>query len=392
MRRIGPVLLLLSLVTLGCGPIWLAAIAGGAVAGFAGGGGHGGGNGGEGAPGPPVPGPPTPEPEPSPPPPPPAPPPAPSAWAIALTPAESVTDVVAHPQEPSVVFALTPGAIYKSTDAGNSWTKGATTLAPPGGALASIAVTGSSVYVGIADGPSALDGNVAVSTDDGASFAIVATESVVFTRLATSPIASQTVYAISFPTATANASVFRSEDSGATFTISLTAAGSTQFLDLAVAPSDSSTVVCGLGSQQGSMVTHDGGLSWSGGFFGLSCSVESVAIDPVTSSTLYAGLTVGEGIYASADGGATWSPTGNGFPGSFNATRLRVAPAASTTIYAATDGVGAFVSLDGSETFVPANFGISLLSLTSVAVDSANPLLAYATEAVHVYVTTTGGR
>jgi photosystem II stability/assembly factor-like uncharacterized protein len=316
-----------------------------------------------------------------------------SDWALAFNSPTTVTDVVAHPQEPSVLYVLTPQSLFKSSDAGVTYAKIATNLAPPGGALASIAVTNSSVYMGISGDPLGHSGTVAASSDDGGSFAIVASEPFVFTRLGVSLVTSTTVWAVSFPTPTDNASVWVSSDSGQTWSAALTFSGNTQLLDVAVAPSDSGTVAACAADETGAgriSVTVDGGLVWTDGLVG-PANVTACAIDAVSSSSLVA-FVQGEGVFTSGDGGGSWNLSGNGFPVGSAALRFRFAPSASGTVYSATGGSGVVVSQDFGADWFAANFGLSQFSITSVAVDSVNPLLVYATDAVNVYRSTSGGR
>ena len=165
----------------------------------------------------------------------------------------------------------------------------------------------------------------------------------------------------------------------------LTLLPNTQFLDLAVAPTDSRVAIAAVGNQGGVAITTDGGGTWSTALAGLP--VTCVTVSPTSSSTLYAGVSSKE-VHRSTNGGATWSKVMT----IFTPRTLRVAPSDPTILYAATAADGAFSSPSSAASWFPANLGISQLSLSAVAVDRANPLLVFGTEGVRVYRTTSGGK
>jgi photosystem II stability/assembly factor-like uncharacterized protein len=104
--------------------------------------------------------------------------------------------------------------------------------------------------------------------------------------------------------------------------------------------------------------TVDGGASW----FPIAGSGVSLIIDPSNPNTLYAGLSPIGGVVKSVDGGETFLPasTGIGTPAVF---ALAIDPNHPNVLYAGTQGLGAFKSSDGAETWTPLNIDSTVWSL-----------------------------
>jgi photosystem II stability/assembly factor-like uncharacterized protein len=96
------------------------------------------------------------------------------------------------------------------------------------------------------------------------------------------------------------------------------------------------------------------------------------------------------GIYRSNDGGRNWqrvSPLGCS-----SVLALAVSPANPDTVYAVTGGSGVLKSIDGGETWVPANRGLTVLYGRSLAIDPHNSQTLYVgTEGGAVFRSTDGG-
>jgi photosystem II stability/assembly factor-like uncharacterized protein len=111
--------------------------------------------------------------------------------------------------------------------------------------------------------------------------------------------------------------------------------------------------------------TIDGGASW----FPIDGGGVSLVIDPSNPNTLYAGLSPVGGVLKSVDGGETFLPasTGIGMPAVFT---LAIDPHHPNVLYAGTQGLGAFKSTDGAQTWTPLNIDSTVWSLLIDPTDS----------------------
>ena len=111
-------------------------------------------------------------------------------------------------------------------------------------------------------------------------------------------------------------------------------------LALAINPSTTSTLYTGTAGG-GVFKSTDSGDSWSPASTGLPATVVSaLAINPSTPSTLYAG-TWGDGVFKSTDSGGSWSPANTGLLATIVST-LAINPNTPSTLYAGTCGGGVF--------------------------------------------------
>ena len=105
---------------------------------------------------------------------------------------------------------------------------------------------------------------------------------------------------------------------------------------LAIDPTTPGTLYAG--TFGGLFKSTDSGATWSAINNGLtSTSVPALAIDPITPSTLYAGTDGDEGVFKSSDSGATWSAINNGLTNTF-VPALAIDPITPSTLYAGTFG------------------------------------------------------
>ncbi len=213
--------------------------------------------------------------------------------------------------------------------------------------------------------------------------------------------------------------VFRSEDSGATWTL-ISPPGSREIHEiesLAIDPSDPDVVYAGTWHLP--WKTADGGKTWHNIKQGVidDSDVFSIVIDPKKPQIIYASAC--SGIYKSLNGGDLFRRI-QGIPATARRTRvLRMDPANHEIVYAgtteglykttdggktfkrmtgpdvivndvhidpsnpdhvllATDRSGVLASNDGSTTFVPANAGVSERKVEALLVDRSNPMRIYA--------------
>jgi len=295
----------------------------------------------------------------------------------------ALTDIALAPGAPATLYAA-GGDLYKSTDAGVSWTA---VLAA--GGFRSVTVDPSSpgtVYAGTNFGA------IAKTTDGGASWSTqggLASDRV--DTLLVDPTAPNVVYA-----GLEDFGVYKSVDAGTTWTPIGPTVGAQKLSvqDLAIDPGAPGTVyaagfLAGLTPSFGVYRSTDGGTSWSS--TPLVALVRAIALDPANPSALIAATRDGIGIWQSADGGATWQVANTGLA-NLTIGALATAPSAPGTVYAGSAANGVFRSNDGGATWSPTGFTGELGLFHSLAVDPSTPQVAYlGTPFDGVYKTVDGG-
>jgi len=239
-----------------------------------------------------------------------------------------VTEIGIDPLTPSTLYAAIPGsrsfsargaAIYRSTDAGESWTQvfSNANSEHTSHRLLSLAVTSAAVIAGIEDRTCyfidvcPVAGRTITSRDGGSTWPGSGYQ------MATSfawDLSASTLY------------------SGAIAWQSLGSAGS---------------------SRGGVFKSVSSGRSWSYAGSGLPESVDgyTVAVDPTDPSVAYAGA-VDLGLFKTTDGGGTWAAWGAGLPTNKTITALTVDHRNPSVVFAGTD-LGAYRSGDGGATWSP---------------------------------------
>ena len=155
----------------------------------------------------------------------------------------------------------------------------------------------------------------------------------------------RTLYAATYST------LWRSDDSGAHWTIVSWAGDSTTAMNvLAVNPSNPDVVYAG--TSDGLYQTTDGGVSWIRLDNGLpSDSMPSVAIDSHDPASVWVG-SESSGLHHSTDGGGTWTQVSDGvLPDNAAVQAIALSPADSSVIYAGYHS-GLYQSVDGGMTWV----------------------------------------
>ncbi|MCC6131617.1 MAG: hypothetical protein IT186_16995, partial [Acidobacteria bacterium] len=195
------------------------------------------------------------------------------------------------------LYAATAGGIYKSTDAGSSWTF----LGP------SAFGTNATIFQQSPSSPSTLAagtwlGGVFISTDDGSSWTQRAASAGILngtiTSLAFDPRSANTLFAGQFR------GVYKTADGGASWTLRNTGISGWGVNSLSVHPLSPGTVY--LASNSGLARSPDSAGSWSVvGQATVPCA-RQVAADPSDASGVYA-RDCSDALLRSGDGGATWT-------------------------------------------------------------------------------------
>jgi photosystem II stability/assembly factor-like uncharacterized protein len=158
-------------------------------------------------------------------------------------------------------------------------------------------------------------------------------------------------------------------------------------LAVSIAPQDPATIY--LGTSNGLLKTTDGGSNWSD--TPLHSVVNVLAIDPLRPNVVYAATTSDDlypfpagftGLFKSADAGASWLAVTSGLETLMNTgapiTALALDPANPDAIYAGTSGNGIFRSTDGGAHWSPFNRGLTNFDVRVLAIASGRPDLLYA--------------
>jgi len=156
--------------------------------------------------------------------------------------------------------------------------------------------------------------------------------------------------------------------------------------DLAVDPTNRQNLF--VITPMGIFKSTDGGANWRAANSGLPRrdrhqspdKSAALAIDVSNPQTLYAGFPAG-GIFKTVNGGENWIAMHNGLPDKIvSVNLLTIAPSQSQTIYASLGSGGLYKTTDGGGTWrinwKPADLGLAN-SVSALAVDPANPLVAY---------------
>jgi len=236
------------------------------------------------------------------------------------------------------------------------------------------------------------DGGVYKSTDAGQSWTLMSSGmGVIHIRaLAIDPINSSTIYA-----GTRNSGVFKTTDGGKNWTPTNEGLTSLLVQSLAIDPINPSIIYAGT-RDQGIFKSSDGGKNWNAVNAGLTAFfVQALAIDPINPATIYAGTrasnvfregaskTAVDGVFKSTDGGETWAQHNRGISRPFIQT-LAIDPRKPSTLYAGTDVDGVFKSMDGGESWAAINGNLfspfRRLFVRAVVINPVNPLTIFLSE------------
>jgi photosystem II stability/assembly factor-like uncharacterized protein len=276
-------------------------------------------------------------------------------WSSLGPPGGDVSDAAVSTADPNIILAgIAPegsfgGTLYRSTDAGNSWSD---VLLLDGISVFDIEFApGTNTYIGTQD-------SVRRSTDGGISWSLlnlgIGQNDQVF-DVALDPSNPSIIWAgIGDAGGFQSVNVMRSTDSGATWSNRTPPlATPISCRGIAVDPTDSNTVIAVFGGSFGGgevWTTTDGGDSWTDRSAGLPDNPMQAVIYDGTRLLVGGGQLFGSenvGLYRSTDVGATWTPLHDGTWPVLVVNDVAVDPNNAQKILVATDGGGVNRTTDG---------------------------------------------
>ena len=269
--------------------------------------------------------------------------------------------------------------LFKSTDAGSSWTSINNGI--PGSAwvwsLVIDPASPSTIYAGT-------NTNGIYKTTDGGgdwvSSSLGLPDAPIVYDLAIDPLTPSNLFAGTFPSGLNSASVCKSTDSGASWS---STSGSPPSTALAIDPANPSTVFAG-NANYGVFITTDGGASWEdAGFPSPQARVRSLAIDPTEHGAVYVGTDIGV---------TKLNGSGGFFEPNVGSVRcITVEPESPSTVYAGSSLRGIYKTTNSGGTWNQINAGLTELNVGTIAVDPTDPTIVYAGSPSHCYKSTNGG-
>lgn len=286
--------------------------------------------------------------------------------------ASLISRLAVDPHRPGTLYASLPGPgpLYKSTDAGETWSRinGISQVRD----IALDPKTPSLVYA-------ATNSGLLRSQNGGATWVLINATELGINHIVIDPQTPSTLY-----TSRTQEGIRKSVDGGLTWS----PAGpdvENFFADfLAIAPSEPQTLFASDFSG-GLFKSTDGGATWAAlTIDGVDEAVlNTLAFDPHDADVIYAAV-MNEGIYKSTDGGATWSFSGIGliFPNVDGIAIDPSDPSQPSRLYATNAEKGIFRSTDAGATWLPFDDGrLTGLSTSEIVLDPVNPFLLYAASA-----------
>jgi photosystem II stability/assembly factor-like uncharacterized protein len=324
-------------------------------------------------------------------------------------PAGGATAVAIDPLHPNIVYAALPPRLYKSIDAGESWSMLNHSTALPPNTRADLAflaidpVAPDTIYATTRymQMIKSIDGGITwLPTDtqararwDNPEFWVLnfpnslpqETTGLLFTSLNFNTLLWGT-----------SGYAMKSIDGGTTWKALRKGLppGSVRLSALATDPSNPATLYLGTDAL-GIWKSTDGGDHWEDLHRPMMPGIKALAVNPTNSSTVYAaGLF---GISKSLDGGATWNMSNRGLIKGNTVYSLAIDPVASDTVYAGTFK-GVFKSNDAGENWTEASTGLfpaerraDVNQVRMLAIHPADPNTIYAATTFGLYKTTRGG-
>ena len=280
-----------------------------------------------------------------------------------------VFSLAIDPSSASTIYAGSLDAVYKSSNAGETWSKVAGMLPP--GAVTDIRVDRVNPHILYA---AVADRGVFKSTDAGEHWAALREGS---PFLGSVPIVLSTVSPSVVFAGTVGGGVHKSLDAGVTWSPSND--GLSLFVKDIVIDQNNPDIMYAASIADGVFKTIDGGENWTS--IGLAGQVVyNITLDPASSNTLYAGTPTG--VVRTTDGGLTWSELGQRMPYVF---ALASDPTERTKVYAGGLAGGFYRSLDSGRTWIKSAAGFPAKNVLAITVSPDTHQVFAAVEGEGVY-------
>jgi uncharacterized repeat protein (TIGR01451 family) len=270
--------------------------------------------------------------------------------------ASFVFDLVFQPGNSSIVYATTDNGVFKSTDSGANWTLFASTPQLAVNTLAIDPTNPSIVYA-------AATGGMFKSTDGGHNFTAINNGFFGNGRqVVIDPVAPTTLYATTF-----GSTVFRSVDSGATWTF-VFINDANVINDLVVDPNTPTTLYAA--TNRGIFKSTNSAATWTESDLGVpfTTAVHGVTIDK-TNSTVYAATIAG--VFKTVNGGSSWTD----ITGDPTLVTLKVAgdPTNSSVLYVSVPFIGIRKTVDGGAHWTTNSTGYQNTQIRPLVINPAQP-------------------
>lgn len=290
---------------------------------------------------------------------------------------DTIVSIALHPTKPQIIYVATDEAVYKSSDAGATWTRFAGELTRT--RVISLAIDpklSATVFAGTMG-----DGTYK-SPDGGRTWHQFnagiqkGTISAIVNQIIFNPRGTEMVYAAT------TVGVFRSLDGGRNWVERMNGMNEVNFVvSLAMDPQRPNVLYAG--TTGGVYRTINGAQSWEKKSLGMvafdakmasmALGVNGLAVDPTNSNVLYAGTT--KGVYKSTDQGEQWVKIEGSIRDAY-VSAIQLDPSQPSTLYLATsDRVQK--SEDSGATWQPKINGLEATSIRSLQISPSDPRVLY---------------
>ncbi|MEO0216899.1 MAG: hypothetical protein ABIL14_07785, partial [candidate division WOR-3 bacterium] len=306
-----------------------------------------------------------------------------NTWSVADNglPQSDVIVLAVDPENPSIIFAGTYNdGLFKSTNGAQSWSpmnNGLTNMR-----ISAIAIDPNNsqiIYVGTSGGgvfKSVDGGSTWNPANNGLDNLYVGLHALIIDNSSSSTLYVGT-----------NNGIFKSTDAGATWTAINNGVTNTSIQSLALNPKNSSILYAG--TNRGILKSVDSGIQWQEKNSGLrAVTVDALAINPQSSSIIFAGSS--GGIHKSVDKALSWTST----PVTDAAVDcFSFDPFNPSRIFAGSSRRGVYLSEDGGLSWRQINTGLSGYGLIvhGLAIDPTNSSIVYAATSGGVFKSIDGG-
>ena len=300
-----------------------------------------------------------------------------------------IRDLVVDPNEPARVVAVARSGIFISMNGGESW-DGISN--PPLSVLEWNAVDINPDNTNQIIAGTNWDNRIAKSENAGTEWTVVhhIPEKSGWRTIKYAPSDPKTIFAGSsgyfsaggFDDRSPGQGIFVSHDNGESWqSINDALTMTSNIAKLAIHPNNPK-ILYAASPNTGLLYSENGGKSWESIKNGLPSTALSVVFNPRNPEHLFAGF-YGQGVFLSIDGGLTWKRSAAGMPPEAVITDLEFDPTQpDDVIYAADLLSGVYRSSDGGKNWRTITNGLTMRSVTSLAISS---------EGNHLYAGTDGG-